>query len=110
MVWNEKLAMYLKTKGISQKEAGKRLDTSTSMMSRYLTGKDKVNSDFIIKLLKVFPDIDLRSIFSDEPPNLKENDFYDPPREINVINELEIIEKKITLIKEYLAQKSHKEK
>lgn len=106
-MWNEKLARFLKNKGVSQKEAGEKLDISRSMMSRYLTGKDNVNQEFIIKLLKVFPDIDLRSIFSDDPPSHKEE--LSPEEKENIINELETIEKKITLIKNYLAQKSHNE-
>lgn len=109
-MWNENLTVFLKEQGISQKKAGEMLDTSQTMMSRYLSGRANVNSEFIIKLLKVFPNIDLRSIFTEEPPNRKEKIKNLPSLEINVINELEIIEEKITRIKEYLAQKSHKEK
>ncbi len=104
MKWNDRLRQYIKIQGISQKEAAILLNTSPSMMSRYLSGSDNINQDFIINLLKAFPEIDLQSIFSENKPiEVEEPDNS----EFNIEKELLEIQDKISKIREHLAQDCH---
>lgn len=111
MKYNEKLGLYFKKKGISQSEAGERLGHSKSMMSRFLSGVSIFDATFIVALVKEFPDIDLKYIFSEE--ELKVEMVEEPcepygMKEENIIPELELIEEKLANIKKCLAQNRHK--
>lgn len=107
MKWNDRLRQYIKLQGISQKEAATLLNTSPSMMSRYLSGTDNINQDFIINLLKVFPQIDLQSIFN-ENKSIEVDE--EEEKEFNVEKELIEIQDKISKIREHLAQDCHDKK
>ncbi|MBX9886647.1 MAG: helix-turn-helix domain-containing protein [Flavobacteriaceae bacterium] len=109
MTYNEKLRLFFKSSGLSQKEVSERLLVSPSMLSRYFKGSDNFSSEFIFKLVKEFPNIDLQYIFSDdnEKSEINEPQVKYSNEPLDVISELEIIEKKIVLIKESLARKSH---
>lgn len=112
MKWNDKLRQYLKNEGISQKEAAVLLHTSPSMMSRFLSGNDNINQDFIINLLKAFPEIDLQSIFSEAKEYKQEEKIkkVNEPQTLDVQLELNLIQEKIELIKLQLAQDCHAKK
>lgn len=109
-MYYEKLQLFFKKKGLKQKEIGEALGYSPAMISRYLKGSDKINSDFILILVKKFPEIDLQYIFSDENKNTS---MVSEPceeygiKEEDIIDELQLIEKKISNIRECLARKSH---
>ena len=109
-MYYDKLHLFFKSKGLKQKEIAEALGYSPAMISRYLKGSDKINSDFIIILIKKFPEIDLQYIFSDE---VKKNLMVSEPsddygiKEGDVVHELELIEKKIASIRKVLARKSH---
>lgn len=105
MTYNEKLRLFFKSIGLSQKEVSERLLVSPSMLSRYFKGSDNFSSEFVFKLVKEFPEIDLQYIFSDD--NLSGITKDDQVIQLDVMKELELIEKKIALIKESLARKSH---
>jgi transcriptional regulator with XRE-family HTH domain len=109
-MYNDKLSAFFKNKGLKQYQIGERLGYSPTMISRYLKGTDKINADFIIILVKEFPDIDLQYIFSDDVE--KKSMVSEPSedyglKEKDIIRELELIEQKISSIKECLARKSH---
>lgn len=107
-MYNDKLKTFFESKGLSQKKVGEMLGYSPTMMSRYYRGKDKINADFIIEMVKTFPDIDLQYIFSDDNKNIIEEPitFYSQ-NPIDIIEELNIIEQKIANVRKYLAQNSH---
>ena len=109
MKYHEKLRLFFKASNLSQKEVAERLEVSPSMLSRYFKGSDKFSPDFIVKLIKEFPEIDLQYIFSEEDENniLSEPIVIYTEKEIDVVKELELIEEKIVLIKQSLARKSH---
>ena len=112
MTYHEKLRLYFKKEGISQKEAAKRLGHAPAMMSRFLSGVSVLDANFITSLVKEFPAIDLQYIFSEE--NTPHGIAPEPlsnygVKEDDVIKELEIIEKKLSSIRKVLAQNCHKE-
>jgi transcriptional regulator with XRE-family HTH domain len=110
-MYNEKIRLYFKKIGVSQIEVGKRLGHSPAMISRFWSGTSVFDANFIIALVKEFPEIDLKYIFSSEAadtsvaPELEEDNSI---KEEDVIRELELIEKKISNIKKVLAQSCHK--
>lgn len=109
-MYNEKLQLFFKDKGLKQYEIGKILGYSPAMIGRYLKGSDKINADFIIKLVKKFPDVDLQYLFSeDDIQLLSEPSSYYGLNEDNLDKELEIIIKKAENVREYLAQNRHKD-
>jgi transcriptional regulator with XRE-family HTH domain len=111
MAYHDKLRLYLKKNNISQVGFADRLGHSPAMISRFLSGTSVFDANFITALVREYPDVDLKYIFSDQEdetskavetaPNysIKEND---------IIKELEIIEGKISSIKSVLAQSCHK--
>jgi len=109
-MYYNKLQLFFKSKGLKQYEIAEILGYSPTMISRYLKGSDKINSDFILILIKQFPEIDLQYIFSDD--RMKSTAVKDAYtgysiNEEDVIRELEIIQNKISDIKNVLARKSH---
>ena len=105
-MYNDKLRLFFKEKGLRQYEIGERLGYSPAMIGRYLQGSDKINSDFILKMVKEFPDVDLQYIFSDdENSNMvhEPNGNYGLKQE-NIDMELEIITGKLTEIRKVLAK------
>lgn len=110
IMYNEKLRLYFKKNGISQKEAAERLGHAPAMMSRFLSGASVFDANFIISLVREFPEIDLKYIFSDDIEKLS---IVEEPKigygikEKDIIGELELIEKKISAIRNVLARKSH---
>lgn len=110
-MYYDKLHLFFKSKGLKQKEIAEILDYSPAMISRYLKGSDKINADFIVILLKKFPEIDLQYIFNDDVE--KKSMVSEPSedygiKEENVVDELELIEKKLSNIRKVLAQSCHK--
>lgn len=108
-MYNEKLQLFFKEKDLKQYEIGELLGYSPTMISRYLKGTDKINADFIIKLVKVFPDVDLQYIFSDDDEHSvsEPKPFYGLDDD-SIDKELKIIIKKAENVREYLAQNRHK--
>lgn len=110
MEYYEKLALFFKSKGVSQIGVGQKLGYSKASMSKFLNGNSAIDSNFITKLVKEFPDIDLNTVFSEEEefPNM----MMEPPtlyhlNRDTVDQELEIILEKLTNVKNVLAQKRH---
>lgn len=109
-MYNEKLHLFFKEKGLKQYEIGKILGYSPTMIGRYLKGSDKINADFIIKLVKEFPDVDLQYIFSeDDKHTISEPSASYGLNEDTIDKELKIIGEKVAKVREYLAQNRHKD-
>ena len=111
-MYNEKLRMFFKSKGLSQKDAARKLGVSQSSFGKYLNGTDNFKPEFLSTILREFPSIDLKYIFSKENESnsdaseLKTNYGFS---EKDVLVELEIIEDKLSNIRKYLAHISEKE-
>lgn len=106
MTYNEKLRLFFKKKGLSQKQVGERLGHAPAMISRYWSGESSFGPEFIVSLVKEFPDVDLKDIFSE---NENSNMVHEPNgnyglRVDNVDKELEIITEKLTEIRKVLAK------
>jgi transcriptional regulator with XRE-family HTH domain len=110
MGYNEKLKLYFKKIGLSQAEVGERLGHSPSMISRFWSGTSVFDAEFVLALVREFPEIDLKYIFSEEKINtsmVSEPSEDYGIKEEDIIGELKLIEKKISNIRECLARKSH---
>lgn len=66
----EKLSIFFKSKALSQTEVGQKLGYSRSSMSKFLKGDSVIDSNFILKVLKEFPDVDLKEIYSEDRDTL----------------------------------------
>lgn len=110
MEYNYKLRLFFKNKGLSQKEVGKRLGHAPAMISRYWSGESSFGPEFIVALVREFPDIDLQYIFSEEETEntVQEGKSFYGLNEDTVDKELEIIEQKVANVRKYLAEKSNK--
>lgn len=111
MKYNEKLRLYFKKVNVSQSEVAERLGHSPAMISRFLSGVSTFDANFVAALVREFPDVDLKYIFSEnntmsDKPS-KANEDYEIKEE-NVVKELEEIENKISIIRKVLAQSCHK--
>lgn len=110
MKYNDKLRLFFKSKDLSQTKSAEIMGVSPAMMGRYLKGSDNFSPEFICTLVKEFPDIDLRYIFSEEEENLQ---MVSEPcedyniKEEDIVNELKVIEQKISSIRNVLAQNRH---
>ncbi len=76
----ERLKFLINRKKISNAEFANRLEIQKSTVSHLLSGRNKPGFDFLNKLIKVFPDINLRWLitgegepFTDISPTLPEN-------------------------------------
>jgi transcriptional regulator with XRE-family HTH domain len=107
MKYNEKLRLFFKKKGLSQKEVAEILGHAPAMISRFLSGESNFGPDFIISLVKAFPEIDLKYIFQEEEEGnmISEPVEYYGIKEQDIVKELELIEEKISSIKKCLARK-----
>lgn len=113
MKYYEKLRIFFKSKGLKQTEVSEKLEVSAPMLSRYLKGSDNFTPDFIIKLVKEFPEINLQYIFS-ENEELNHSLVQEPTTSNGmdneeIVKELELIENKISKIRAELARKSPEE-
>lgn len=102
MSYSKKLHYFFKAKNISNKELAERLDVSETMIGRYLKGDANFPPSFIMKMVAMFPDIDLQYIFSEEIPTGVAEDKSNYLKEMNVIDELSSIQDRIELIKRNL--------
>lgn len=109
MQYNDKLRLFFKNKELSQKEVAERLGYAPAMISRFLRGESSFGPDFIVTLIKEFPDVNLQYIFSEDNKNIisESKPFYGLNEE-NLVEELKIIEEKVAKVREYLAQNRHK--
>lgn len=111
MKYNEKLSAFFKMKGLKQKEVAIAVGFAPAMISRYLGGTSVFPPDFLTALLKSFPEIDLKYIFSeddlDEQHSMSEPSTHYGITKDNVLDQLEEIESKLKEIRTVLARKSH---
>lgn len=65
MSYNQNFKDFFDLKGISNRELSRLIGYSETMTGRYLNGQ-KMPIDFILSIIKVFPDIDLNLIFKNQ--------------------------------------------
>jgi transcriptional regulator with XRE-family HTH domain len=107
-MYNEKLRLFFKKEGISQKEASDRLGHAPAMMSRFLSGVSVFDVKFIVALVREFPHIDLNYIFSDQENGTAKESASNITTDLNetdLVKELEIIQEKLSHIKNILSDK-----
>lgn len=111
MIYHEKLRRFFKSKKLKQKEVGEILGFSPAMIGRYLNGTAGIGSDFLLSLLKNFPELDLNDIFADERNTevYEVNELRAIYEKTTILNEIEDIEVKLQSIKEKLAKKDFRE-
>jgi len=110
-MYHEKLRLYLKKNRISQVVFAEKMGHSPAMISRFLSGTSVFDANFITALVREYPDVDLKYIFSDQEDESSiavETNIVIGIKENDIIKELEIIEGKISNIKNVLAQSCHK--
>lgn len=98
-MYYERLARFVKSKGLKQKEFAEIMGISANMSSRYLSGSADISGEFIVKLSKAFPEMDLNNIFASESES---GTMVQEPTEsynYNVIKEIEEIEKRLSKVK-----------
>lgn len=105
-MYYKKLLEFIKIKDLTQKEFAERLGLSANMMSRYLKGDVWMPAEFFMNITKVFPELNLNELFSEEEENLNVMEEPSEGYNYNAINEIEEIEKRLTRLKEEVAKKN----
>ena len=111
MKYDEKLRLFFKSKGLTQKKVSEELNIAPAMISRYINGVSVFPADFLTALVKHYPDIDLQYIFSEdevlEKGSVDESIVTSNLSESDLVNELQLIEDKIARVRNVLAQNRH---
>lgn len=112
IMYHDKIRRFFKSKKLTQKEVGRILGYSPAMTGRYLNGTAGIGSDFLVSLLKNFPELDLNDVFAHEPNNevyeVKElRAIYE---KTTIFNDIEDLEIKLQLIKEKLSRTIQQER
>lgn len=102
MEFGVRLKKILKQKKISQVAFSERINIHTGLLSRYLNG-EKPSVEFIYKVLKELPDLDLYYLFGDV---IKENDKSDIAIDLNEDTTvlIEQMEKKLQKLRDLVAE------
>jgi len=104
MDYHKKLKSFFKEKGISNKQLSQRLGYSEVMTGRYLNS-NKPNYEFIMALIREFPEIDLNYLFKDfEIEVSEEKDTIQTKNEATLIDEIEM---RLGFLKSKMAQNCH---
>lgn len=67
----ERLTKWMKDKGVSAKNLATEIGVQPSAISHILSGRNKPGFDFIEKLIRSFPDLDLNWLISGIEDNVK---------------------------------------
>lgn len=67
---HKKLKRFFQDKDIKYKDVAEALGYAPSMLSQYLSGTKKINLEFINRVVKCFPDVDLNHILKDKKKDL----------------------------------------
>lgn len=106
MLFKEKLRNLLAEKGMTQTTFSEKVGMNKTHANKFFLGR-KPNMDFIQRIVKVFPDVDLNWLLIDGNTSKRVNNLVNEPQENysspeKVITE---IEQKIEELKEIMAQK-----
>jgi hypothetical protein len=66
MGFSEKIKTYFKSKGLNNRDVSKIMDDYSEVMISNYTNSDEWKDNFVKKLVKFFPDIDLNILLKDE--------------------------------------------
>lgn len=103
MGFSAKIKAYLKEKDLNNRDLSKLMDGySEVMISNYLNS-DKWNDNFIKRLLKVFPDMDLNALLKDDEEMQIVSDIKEEYKTKNLLI-VEDLEAKIKELKENLSR------
>lgn len=111
MKYDEKLRLFFKNKGLTQKKVSEELNIAPAMISRYINGVSVFPAEFLTALVKHYPEIDLQYIFTEDDAQKTKlasepTALYDL-EEINLVDELQLIEDRIAKVRSVLARKCH---
>ncbi len=65
MAAHKKLKRFFQEKDLKHKDVAEVLGYAPSMLSQYLSGTKKINLEFVNRVAKHFPDVDLNYILKD---------------------------------------------
>lgn len=103
-MYYEKLSSFFKSKKLKQKEVGAILGFSPAMIGRYLNGTAGISSDFLLRLSKNFPELDLNDVFTTDDVNAV-NDPSERYHKTTILSDIGEIEMQLQRIKEKVIQK-----
>lgn len=108
MGFSEKIKLYFKQRGLSNRDVAKIMETSEVMIGKFMN-TDNYSKTFIEKLVQHFPDVSIDYLIRDEiesPDQLNEpgQAYNNSDRVIELIAD---VEEKLKEIKELLAQNCH---
>lgn len=113
MEYSEKIKQFMKVKGLNNRDLANKLKRSDALVGRWINA-EKPSMDFLLLMIDAFPDFDLNYTLKKKPtynsyediPSMVANDReeYGKTAE-DIITE---IEGKLTLLKQKVAQNSHK--
>ena len=113
MEYSEKIKSFLKVKGLNNRDLSNKLGKAEALVSRWVNA-EKPSLEFLLSMAKTFPDFDLNYILREqviysELDNIEkeaaEEVHYYGKSAVDLIDE---IEAKLGVLKEKVAQNSHK--
>ena len=103
MGFSAKIKAYLKEKELNNRDLSKLMDDySEVMISNYLNS-DKWNDNFVKRLLKVFPDLDLNALLKDDEEMQAVSDIKEEYKTKSLLI-IEDLEAKLLELKNNLSQ------
>lgn len=101
-----RLKKYLAKKGLKQNAVAQKLGESPSYMNKVLNGKSNFSHEFLLKIVRAFPDLDLNWLFRGGNFHDETHIYISEPGQIykSPTDLVEDIEHKVRLLKELLAQ------
>jgi len=113
MEYSEKIKHFMEIKGLNNRDLSNKLGKSEGLVSRWVNA-EKPSLEFLLTMAKVFPDFDLNYILKEK---IVYSDFEEAPLKVadeklnyglSITDIITDIESKLTLLKEKVAQNSHK--
>lgn len=96
----ERLQLLLKTKNLSASQLADETGIQRSIMSHVMNGRNKASLDFILRVLKKYPDINPDWLLFNKGPMIRDNTLFDQDQS----DELETVKKQNQQLKEQVDQ------
>lgn len=96
----ERLQLLLKTKNLSASQLADETGIQRSIMSHVMNGRNKASLDFILRILKKYPDINPDWFLFGKGPMIRDNTLFDQEQS----GELETVKKQNEQLKEQVDQ------
>jgi len=96
----ERLQLLLKTKNLSASQLADETGIQRSIMSHVMNGRNKASLDFILRVLKKYPDINPDWLLFAKGPMIRDNTLFDQDQS----DELDAVKKQNQQLKEQVDQ------